>query len=108
MMVVHCNRCKFDVYIGRTHDYLHFGNPFTSKDSDIASVKVKNRAEAIEAFEQWLTGEAHHDVEPERREWILENLKNLKGKVLGCWCQPLPCHGDVYVKLASIDGLLEF
>lgn len=26
-------------------------------------------------------------------------LGELRGKVLGCWCHPKPCHGDVLVKL---------
>jgi hypothetical protein len=25
----------------------------------------------------------------------------LKDKTLGCWCKPLPCHGDVLVELAD-------
>lgn len=26
----------------------------------------------------------------------------LKDKVLGCWCKPLSCHGDVLVELIEI------
>jgi hypothetical protein len=29
----------------------------------------------------------------------MKALFELKGKILGCWCHPLPCHGDVLVKL---------
>ena len=25
----------------------------------------------------------------------------LKGKVLGCWCKPGPCHGDVLARIAN-------
>jgi hypothetical protein len=25
----------------------------------------------------------------------------LKGKTLGCWCKPLPCHGDLLAELAD-------
>jgi hypothetical protein len=28
----------------------------------------------------------------------------LKGKSLGCWCKPLPCHGDVLAELADTDA----
>ena len=28
---------------------------------------------------------------------LLEGLDSLKGKALGCWCAPLPCHGDALV-----------
>jgi hypothetical protein len=29
----------------------------------------------------------------------LASLSELEGKVLGCWCKPKPCHGDVLVEL---------
>ena len=28
-------------------------------------------------------------------------LKKLKGKVLGCWCAPEACHGDVLVRILN-------
>ena len=28
-----------------------------------------------------------------------EELLKLKGKNLGCWCSPEPCHGDVLMKI---------
>jgi len=30
---------------------------------------------------------------------LMGSLRELDGKRLGCWCAPLPCHGDVLVKL---------
>ncbi|RLC75315.1 MAG: hypothetical protein DRI61_15110 [Chloroflexi bacterium] len=30
---------------------------------------------------------------------LMGALKELKGKVLLCWCYPLPCHGNVLIKL---------
>jgi uncharacterized protein DUF4326 len=32
---------------------------------------------------------------------LLACLPELRGKVLGCWCKPGPCHGDVLVRLVS-------
>jgi len=29
----------------------------------------------------------------------IDELKELSGKTLGCWCKPDPCHGDVLVNL---------
>jgi DNA modification methylase len=29
------------------------------------------------------------------------DVSELKGKVLGCWCKPLPCHGDFLAELAN-------
>lgn len=34
-----------------------------------------------------------------RGEITEDELLELDGKVLGCWCKPRPCHGDVYVKI---------
>jgi hypothetical protein len=30
---------------------------------------------------------------------LMDALLELEGKILGCWCHPLPCHGDVLVEL---------
>lgn len=32
--------------------------------------------------------------------WI-QNLLNLHGKVLGCWCKPSKCHGDILKQYAD-------
>lgn len=99
-LVVHCQRAPYDVYVGRGNGSI-FGNPFTHKEGTQASVVVGSRAEAIQAFRDWLAGAAYQDVEPERREAILASIFMLKGKVLGCWCAPWACHGDVLTELAN-------
>jgi hypothetical protein len=99
-LVVHCQKAPYDVYIGRGQGSI-FGNPFTHKEGTQAEVVVASRAEAIQAFRDWLAGAAWQDVEPERRQAILDALPTLKGKVLGCWCAPLACHGDVLAELAN-------
>ncbi len=35
---------------------------------------------------------------------LLASLSELKGRTLGCWCSPKPCHGDVLVKLVEEFG----
>ena len=32
----------------------------------------------------------------------IEQLLSLKGKILGCWCKPDKCHGDVLIELIKI------
>jgi hypothetical protein len=89
------------IYIGRVHGNTtsHFGNPFTSLIHSIAFVHVDTREKSIKCFDDWIHERDYLDVEPERRKWILNNLDLLRGKDLVCWCAPLPCHGDVYLKL---------
>jgi hypothetical protein len=84
---------KFDVYIGRSNTPnapIGFGNPFIiGKDG--------NRDEVIEKYENYLLNN------PELMEKI---QKELKGKVLGCFCHPLKCHGDIILKYANPEFFL--
>ncbi|MGA9841048.1 MAG: DUF4326 domain-containing protein [Nitrososphaeraceae archaeon] len=38
---------------------------------------------------------------PSENKELMNQLPELKGKVLGCWCAPLPCHGDTLAELAN-------
>ena len=46
------------------------------------------------------------------RKYILSNkklmndLKELEGKILGCWCKPLACHGDVLLELIEKKDMI--
>src|SRR6185437_6301103 len=78
--VVHCKRERFDVYIGRPSKW---GNPFViGRDG--------TREQVVAKYERWL-------LDSELREDVAE----LRGKVLGCWCAPKACHGDVLTRLAN-------
>ena len=87
--VVHFNKEPYDVYIGRPSEW---GNPFSSKEGTLAEYKVATKAEAISEYEKWVISQ------PEMLEKI---RKELKGKVLGCWCKPGACHGDVLARIAN-------
>lgn len=88
--VVHHKKESYDVLICRPSKW---GNPFSSKDNTLAKFKVATREEAIFNYEQWITkGDGMY---------LLQDLHELKGKVLGCWCHPKKCHGDILVKLVN-------
>ncbi len=87
--VVHCKKEPFDVYIGRPGPW---GNPFSDKPKSIAEVKVETREEAIACYEEMVR------QDPQMIERI---KKELKGKVLGCWCAPKACHGEVLARIAN-------
>ncbi len=88
--VVHCKRDPYDIFIGRPSKW---SNPFThfSLEKTNALFEVSTREEAIASYEVWLK------ENPE----LLASIGELKGKILGCWCSPKPCHGDVLAKLAD-------
>ena len=86
--VVHCKKERYDVYIGRPSIW---GNPFSHKENTLAAFKTKTSEEAVKKYEEWVLTQQN----------LLEKLPELKGKILGCWCSPLQCHGDVLYRLAN-------
>jgi hypothetical protein len=79
--VVHCRREPYDVYIGRPSKW---GNPYEiGRDG--------TREEVIEKYRKYVTG----------RPDLMAALGELRGKILGCWCRPKACHGDVLVELCD-------
>lgn len=77
--VVHCKREKYDVYIGRPSKW---GNPFSiGKDG--------TREEVIKKYKKWIL----------KQPKLMNILNELKDKILGCFCHPKQCHGDVLIQL---------
>ena len=83
--VVHCKKEPYDIYIGRPSKW---GNPFSHKDGTKAEYVVSTRKEAVDRYGDYLRGTE-----------LINDLHELEGKVLGCWCKPKSCHGDVLVRL---------
>jgi hypothetical protein len=98
--VVNIRKTSCDVYVGRKKFGPHFGNPFSHLPLPHC-IPVGSRDEAIQAFKEWLDGSNHKDVEPERRQWVIDHLNDLKGKTLGCYCAPLPCHAQILACAAN-------
>jgi len=54
-------------------------------------------------WERWHAGGSYKKY----REWIktqpqlLADIEELSGKVLGCWCAPNPCHGQVLLDILN-------
>ncbi|NLG01739.1 MAG: DUF4326 domain-containing protein [Lentisphaerae bacterium] len=79
--VVHCKRERCDIYIGRPSEW---GNPFEiGKDG--------TRQQVINKYREWIKSQPA----------LMAKIPTLKGKTLGCWCYPRPCHGDVLAELAD-------
>ena len=89
--VVHCKKEPYDVYIGRgkcpkTGELGHWGNPFSIGEDG-------NRDDVICKYSDWLT---------DQPKLMKLAKKELAGKVLGCWCHPEKCHGDILAVI--VDG----
>lgn len=84
---VHCKRSPYDVYIGRPSKW---GNPFRMASET-------ERAQVMMDFAAWV-------MRPEQDSLRAAAKRELSGKVLGCWCHPRPCHGDVWAVIANSDN----
>jgi hypothetical protein len=80
--VVNCRLEDSELLIGRPskwHNPFHIGPDGT-------------REEVVAKYRQWII----------RQPRLLRDLRSLRGRVLGCDCPPLPCHGDVLAELADL------
>jgi hypothetical protein len=90
-VVVNIKQEICDVYVGRGSIW---GNKFSHVPTRYTSIPVATREEAIERYRTWIVTQPH----------LMARLHELRGKILGCFCKPENCHGDVLASLA--DGLL--
>lgn len=73
----------FDVFIGRPSKW---GNPYVVGVHGV-------RGQCVELYREYLlNGAGRH---------LLDDLHQLKGKKLGCFCKPRKCHGDILAELAN-------
>ena len=80
--VVHCDKEDYDVYIGRGSIW---GNKYEiGKDG--------TRKEVIDKYRKYVLNNKE----------LMNLLPFLKDKILGCWCKPKACHGDVLQEI--IEG----
>jgi|SRR5208283_1590844 len=78
-------------YIGRGSK---LGNRYSHMSGTKAEFKVDTRAEAITCCEADFRYRLKHG-DAELRQEILA----CKGKILVCFCSPMPCHGSVIIRL---------
>lgn len=77
-----------NLYIGRNMNFYVKG-AFASKWQNPFTVK-KYGDKCCELYEQHI-----------RSSELYNQLEELRGKTLGCWCHPEKCHGDVLMKLLA-------
>lgn len=90
--LVKVGEAAYDVYIGRDHrdptGRGKWGNPF------VIGVHG-SRAGVIARYDEWIRGQPA----------LMAALPELRGKVLGCHCAPLACHGSILLALLKEQGL---
>jgi hypothetical protein len=88
--VVNMRTNAYDVAIDRSGP---FGNPYhVGKDGD--------RGAVLELYRSYFSRRVEQDPEFKRR------VLDLRGKRLGCWCSPMPCHGMIIVEWLETVGAM--
>lgn len=82
-IVVNKYKEPFDEYIGRGSKW---GNPFPITDTD-------TRELVIAKYKKYLWEQVNSSC----GKITVDDILSLRGKRLGCFCKPKPCHGDVIV-----------
>lgn len=78
-IVVNINEKVYEIFIGRPSIW---GNPYRiGRDG--------TRQEVLEKY--------YHYVK--NSPYLMSKIHQLKGKILGCYCKPKDCHGDMLVKI---------
>lgn len=77
-----------DIYIGRACNMGGWNLP-KSKWANPYSLKQYGD-KAISLYEEYIKSSP-----------LINDLEELRGKRLGCWCKPSPCHGDILIKLLN-------
>lgn len=80
----------------RDPDHLYIGRDMTvyvpgttkSKWANPYPVKTYGLEESLKLYEKHV-----------RESYLYNDLEELEGKTLGCWCKPNDCHGDILIKL---------
>jgi hypothetical protein len=93
--VVNLRRDPYDVYIGRPGkgEPGYFGNPIRVGDvCFVCGKRHTSGAFTIPCYRDYFYSRLAKDPDFKR------NVEKLRGKVLGCFCKPKPCHGDVIVE----------
>lgn len=86
--IVNINDEPYDVFIGRPSKW---GNPF--------KVGVDGtRNDVILKYREYIIGNTE----------LYNDLAELEGKTLGCYCKPKSCHGDMLVELCNNFEMINF
>ncbi|HDY68681.1 MAG TPA: DUF4326 domain-containing protein [Candidatus Scalindua sp.] len=93
--VVNKRKEKGTKYIGRGSP---FGNPYIiGPDGTRADVIRKH----IEWLNEWIKNKKEIVIWGYSNKWVVDHLRELKGEILECFCDPLSCHGDYLAELVE-------
>ena len=97
------------IYIGRRKEGNILGNPYTHiKNGTLAQYVVADRDTAISKYESYFEYNYENDSDFRKKiDDIYDMYSQGKEIFLGCWCHPLPCHGDIIKNFIEMKYIKE-
>jgi hypothetical protein len=92
--IINLYKEPYDVYIGRAGKNKdgYFGNPISIGKKCIVCENIHHESgSTLDCYKIYFEERIEND--PDFKYKALQ----LKGKTLGCFCKPKPCHGDIIV-----------
>ena len=90
-----------NIYIGRAGVVFIDKQRFPKNSSNFANPykisKDGNREEVLYKYKTYIIEKLKNNI------LLQQELITLKGKNLGCWCAPEPCHGNILLELISTE-----
>jgi len=83
------------VYVGRAMQHGGWHLPGSPLANPFRPGRDGSRQEILAMYRQHLLS----------RPDLLQLLPDLRGRRLGCWCVPAPCHAEVIAELADSEAL---
>lgn len=84
------------IYIGRDMSFYVDGafpskwcNPYKIAKPGRKNANCASLDESLKRYEQHV------------RDNLIQDIDELRGKILGCWCKPDRCHGDILIKILN-------
>ena len=93
--VVHVRKAKFTVYIGRK--YHEFEESKWHNPSSHLAEGYDRHLALYDCYQRLIKS-------PD----LLASIPELKDQILGCWCKPKDCHGDILAALADNKPLPDY
>ena len=89
------------IYIGRNMT-VYVPGALQSKWNNPFTVKKYGIEKSLQLYREWVMTGIHPINGKKRKEGpLLNEIEELRGKILGCWCKPNKCHGDVLIDIIN-------
>ena len=89
-----------NVYIGRKEVVFIDGQRFPKLESNFANPykidKDGTRDEVLTKYRKYIISKLMSS------STLTKELLSMKGKCLGCWCHPDPCHGNILLEIIDL------